>query len=564
MTTANTSERPGAADEAVRRRPVLSVVVPVYNGGEEIVDNVRVIRRRAAAGLRDEDVELVVVSDGSIDGTAERLLAARDQHLRVIHYDRNLGKGYAVKAGALSARGEWIGFVDADLDLDPAAIPGYLAVAQDERLDLVVGSKRHPESVVSYPRSRRIASWCYQQLNRVLFRLNVRDTQVGLKVLRRQVAEDVLPLLLVKRFAFDLELLAVAHELGYRNVRELPIRLEYRFTGSGVRSRAVLRALLDTAAVFYRLRILRTYQRKRRLVRNAVDYHPCVSIVGADAAVVEQQDYQFLESRPTAADADGELLALPASGARPAGNWVAACVPFFAYEGVSAVVCPTMAPACGRLRDRLAEAVLESRLGGGSRRMHSVPGNLRLVTDHPAESVVLRRRDWVSAERAGVQRRSLVAWLDDRGLRTVYTPETVVVQAPPPALRPLLRSAAVDGVARGKAARRTRGRSASGATVVALAPTAAGLAGVPLLVAGGAGRPLGVALVSVFALSFGVAGALAGVRSRSVAVAALVSPTLLAGQASYVAGFVRGLAGGSTSSSRRTAGSRTAQSKRRE
>ena len=72
----------------------------------------------------------------------------------------------------------------------------------------------------------------------------------------------MLPLLLVKRFAFDLELLAVSRALGFGRIEELPIRLDYRFTGSGVRSLAVVRALVDTAAIFYRLRILRYYQRE--------------------------------------------------------------------------------------------------------------------------------------------------------------------------------------------------------------------------------------------------------------------------------------------------------------
>ena len=110
------------------------------------------------------------------------------------------------------------------------------APRERENLDFAIGSKRHPDSDVHYPRSRRIASWLYQQLVRVLFRLDVRDTQVGLKVFRREVAEQVLPLLLVKRFAFDLELLAVSRALGFGRIRELPIRLDYRFTGSGVRS----------------------------------------------------------------------------------------------------------------------------------------------------------------------------------------------------------------------------------------------------------------------------------------------------------------------------------------
>ncbi len=357
-------------------RPLLSVVVPVYNGGEEIVDNVGVIGRAIADGLGDEGFELVVVSDGSIDGTAERLLGERIPGLRVIHYDRNLGKGYAVKAGALVAHGEWVAVVDADLDLDPAAIPAYLDVARRERLDLAIGSKRHPESLVHYPRSRRLASRAYQLLNRALFRLDIRDTQVGLKVIRREVVERVMPLLLVKRFAFDLELLAVAHALGYDRVRELPVRLEYRFTGSGVRSRAVTRALWDTAAVFYRLRVLHTYQRKRDLLGPGLpppDDLPVVTLLG-DPEVASLLDYERLVVGDGDGTEGGDLVAVLAPEARPAGNWVSASVPFLSPGGASAVVAATIAPLSGPRAQQAAAAILESRLGGGSRRFRHFPG----------------------------------------------------------------------------------------------------------------------------------------------------------------------------------------------
>ncbi len=79
--------------------------------------------------------------------------------------------------------------------------------------------------MVHYPRSRRVGSWLYQQFVRLLFKLDVRDTQVGLKLFRREVAEEVLPLLLVKQFAFDLEFLAVARALGYGRIREEPVPL---------------------------------------------------------------------------------------------------------------------------------------------------------------------------------------------------------------------------------------------------------------------------------------------------------------------------------------------------
>jgi glycosyltransferase involved in cell wall biosynthesis len=522
-------------------RPSLTIVVPVYNGGEEIVANVDAIRGAVADGLPEEEIELIVVSDGSIDGTTERLLESRGESgIRVIHYDRNLGKGYAVKAGTLASHGDWIGLVDADLDLDPSAIPAYLELARREQLDFAIGSKRHPDSVVDYPRSRRAASWLYQQLNRLLFRLDVRDTQVGLKLFSRRVAEDVLPLLLVKQFAFDLELLAVATSLGYGRIRELPVRLDYRFSGSGVGSVAVLAALVDTAAIFYRLRILRTYERKRRLFRGraapAPEELPVVAFVG-DAAVAGRLDYPRLA---LGGDADGELVALLGRDALPAGNWVSAAVPFFAEPAVAAVVAPTVAPLRITFRQRVAAAVLESRLGGGSRRSGFFPGNVRIVVDHPADSVVLRRSDHAESVAAGVPRDELVAWLAARGRRTIYTPDTSLAQAPPPVLRPHLAETTRYARARGATARRMRGRSLSVATAASLAPAAAALGGVVFLLVGGGLRVAGAVLVLACAAALLASGIHAAVRFRSLRVGLLEPPMVLVSQATYVIGFVRG------------------------
>ncbi len=522
----------------MREGPLLTVVVPVYNGGDEIVANVEVIRRAVAGGIPGADVELIVVSDGSIDGTAERLLESRgEQGIRVLHYDRNLGEGSAVKAGALAAHGDWIALVDADLDLDPGSIPGYLEAARREGLDLAIGSKRHPDSVVQYPRSRRAASWCYQQLNRALFRLDVRDTQVGLKVFSRRVADDVLPLLLVKRYAFDLELLAVAKSLGYDRIRELPVRLDYRFAGSGVGSLAVLGALWDTAAIFYRLRILRTYERKRRLFHGAAatarEQLPIVSLIG-DSQAAALLDYPRLA-------ATGELVAILGPGARPAGNWVTAAVPFFADPDVAAVVVPTVSPLGGSLGRRVAAAVLESRLGAGSRRFSYLPGNVRLVADQAAESIVVRREDYAAVSGAGIEPDRIVAWLAERGRRTIYTPDTSV-SAPPPALvRPHLRATFRHGRARGAAARRSRGASLSGATALSLTPAAAAVAGAALVLAAGSVRTAGFVLLIAYGAALAVSGIHAAVRFRSPAVGLLQPFAVVASQATYLGGFVRGL-----------------------
>jgi glycosyltransferase involved in cell wall biosynthesis len=534
--------RSTSADDPLQ--PSLSVIVPVYNGGDEIVDNVNAIRRAVVDGLEGADFEMIVVSDGSIDDTAERLLAARsDTDIRVIHYDRNLGKGYAVRAGALASHGAWVALVDADLDLDPGSLPSYLKIARSERLDFAIGSKRHPDSVVQYPRSRRIASWCYQQLNRVLFRLDARDTQVGLKVFSRRVVEDVMPLLLVKRFAFDLELLAVARSLGYGRMRELPVRLDYRFSGSGVRSLAVLGALFDTAAIFYRLRILQTYERKRRLLRRAAmarDQLPLVTLIGEPEAA-NRLDYPRLETVASARAGSGELVAVLAARARPAGNWVTAAAPFFSDPDVAAVVVPTVAPLHGSLGMRVGAAVLESRLGGGSRRSLYLPGNIRHVSDHEAESIVARRADYLAVLDAEVDEESLVAWLAERGRRTVYTPETSVSLAPPSLLRPHLRGTFQHARARGAAARRTHGASLSGATALSLAPLAAGLLGAFLLLASGGLHTAGVALLLVYTCALAVSGIHAAGRFRSLAVGALQPFAVFATQAAYSYGFLRGI-----------------------
>jgi glycosyltransferase involved in cell wall biosynthesis len=530
------SAQPGTA------RPLLTVVVPVYNGGDEIVGNVEHIRD-AIVGALPGELEVIVVSDGSIDGTVERLLERRSRTVRVIHYDRNLGKGYAVKLGALAARGEWVALVDSDLDLDPASIPEYLAVAQREALHFAIGSKRHPESLVQYPRSRRVASWCYQQLNRLLFRLDVRDTQVGLKVFGRPVVEEVVPLLLVKQFAFDLELLAVATALGYGRVRELPVRLDYRFTGSMLRSSAVVRALWDTLAIFYRLRILRTYQRKRRLIAIGAPSGelPLVSVVG-DHAFVRLLDYPRLEVAPSADDGHGELLAVLRPGARPSGNWVNATVPFFANAEVAAVVTPAVAPIHGPLGELVAAAVVESHLGGGSRRSRAFPGNLRTVADYESGSLVVRRSDYLGALEAGIDPDELVAWLSSRGRKVVYTPDASVGARQPPLVRPHLSAAVRHGVARGRAARRTHGRSVSAATALSLAPGAGALVGIVFLAVGGPLWDAGLVLVLAYAAALAVSGIRAGVRFRSLAVGVLEPLAVVPSQAAYLLGFARGVA----------------------
>ena len=160
------------------------------------------------------------------------------------------------------SRGDIIGFLDAGGDVSELTLSMMLEHFKWYNADIIIGSKRHPVSKVQYPFQRKILSWGYQMLVRLLFGLNVRDTQVGMKLYRREVLVDVMPRLLVKQFAFDIEILAVAHYLGYKRIFESPVELDFSGVSSITSSsvwRIILQMLKDTFAVYYRLKILHYY-----------------------------------------------------------------------------------------------------------------------------------------------------------------------------------------------------------------------------------------------------------------------------------------------------------------
>jgi glycosyltransferase involved in cell wall biosynthesis len=240
--------------------PYLSLVLPAHRAGDFIDANLR----RVAAVLEElgKPFELIVVVDGKVDDTAARAHAVGDPRVVVVEYAENQGKGFALCAGVAHARGRLVGWLDADLDIDPTVIIAAARMLAEESVDAVVGSKRHPRSQVDYPIPRRVLSWGFQLLVRLLLRVDVRDTQTGAKLFRREVLETVVPLLLIKRYAFDLEVLAVAALFGFDRVAEVPIRLDYRFSGTGINSQAVQRMFVDTLAIAYRVRLRHWYVRQ--------------------------------------------------------------------------------------------------------------------------------------------------------------------------------------------------------------------------------------------------------------------------------------------------------------
>lgn len=240
----------------------LSVVMPGYNEGSSIYKNlletIRVLHGMA------NDFEIIFVNDGSKDDTLQNAQRAADEcgNIKIINCQTNCGKGNALKTGVEEASGDYIAFLDADLDLHPSQLKRFIEIMEEKNADAVIASKWHPESKVNYPKRRVFLSIGYYLLLMVLFRLNLRDTQTGLKLFKAPVIKPVMRKILVKRFAYDIEVLTIINHMNYR-IADAPITLNFsREDNWGrIQFKDIYHMVNDTLAVFYRLYILKYYDR---------------------------------------------------------------------------------------------------------------------------------------------------------------------------------------------------------------------------------------------------------------------------------------------------------------
>ncbi len=241
-------------------KQLLSLIVPAYRQEKTIKMDLKNIDETLRRGLPLEyDYEIICVVDGFLDKTYENAKRLNIKKLRVIGYEKNSGKGHAVRVGMKAAKGDLISFLDAGMDISPKGIMMLMSHMEWYSADVIVGSKRHPVSRVNYPILRHILSIGYHIGVKSLFNLPLTDTQSGLKIFKRSVIEKILPRLLVKRYAMDIEMLAVAKYLGFDRIYEAPIEVKFDKKTSHIKWTTIFKMFWDTMAVFYRLRILHYY-----------------------------------------------------------------------------------------------------------------------------------------------------------------------------------------------------------------------------------------------------------------------------------------------------------------
>ena len=234
--------------------PRISLIIPVFNQQNKVSFSVEKIKQAVESAF--SDYELIIVDDGSTDNTLTILrdITSTDPRIRVLSYTPNRGKGYAVRQGVLHSQGEAVIFLDGDLDISPDFIKDYV-----ERLstsDLVIASKRHPESNVRIPRSRAFLSRAFNLFIRVATGIPQKDTQAGFKVGSGEIMRAVFRNISVNRYAFDVELFTIASVLHLK-IQEMPVvmKIDRQFN-----MKEIVNMFVDVTRICYKHRVLHAYQ----------------------------------------------------------------------------------------------------------------------------------------------------------------------------------------------------------------------------------------------------------------------------------------------------------------
>jgi glycosyltransferase involved in cell wall biosynthesis len=430
MTTENDKKIWDAANACLGPSGCLSIIMPAYGLEKVIAENIE-----AVCGLLRGQIpfEVVPVDDGSRDATAAAIQQETERHpheVTPVFVKVNAGKGNALRRGFAASRGSHILLLDGDLDLSPSKISVFFDVMKREEAAIVIGSKRHPDSVVDYPWHRRLASGIYFALVRVLVGLPVTDTQVGMKLFRRDALQWSFDRMLVKAFAFDLEVLSIAHAKGFK-VAEAPIHLQFGEKLGCLSWSNVKQVMKDTLAIFYRLRILRYYgsvevapkQEKPMTVSvviacpapspylteclNALAHqtYPHFEVIVLPDAATHVGDYPFpLQVIPTGKTrpaekrnlgiqkAKGEIVAFLDDDAYPIANWLEHAVKYFTLPDVGGVGGPGVTPPGDPFMAQAGGCVYANLLVSGNFRWRYIGDRVRSnVDDVPSCNLFVRR-----------------------------------------------------------------------------------------------------------------------------------------------------------------------------
>ncbi|MDP4152458.1 MAG: glycosyltransferase family 2 protein [Bacillota bacterium] len=226
---------------------MLSLVIPMYNEEKRIADTIEkcIEKSREVKG----GLEIIIVNDGSTDQSLSVAQKYSGFNTTVLSYNKNQGKGQAVKTGVLAAKGDLIAYTDADLAYGLGMLSDALELYYKSKADIVIGNRHiHPESLKKYTPIRRAASLTFSFMLRRVLGLGFDDSQCGFKLFSAEAAKKIFSEVTVKGYAFDFEVLMIAERMGYK-IEEIAAVILNHGTSSVHVVRDSYRILRDAASV---------------------------------------------------------------------------------------------------------------------------------------------------------------------------------------------------------------------------------------------------------------------------------------------------------------------------
>lgn len=411
---------------------LVSILVPVYNMEKNIERNINILTEKISPFI--SNFEIIISDDGSEDNSRNVIEKVCNENKNIIgvYSKENHGKGNALKRACEIANGKYIIFCDGDMEIDPSQLENFFDIMHKENADIVIGSKRHKNSVVNYSNVRKLISFVYFMFVKIFFHLPIQDTQTGLKLFKREAIINVFPRILVKAFAYDLEVLVACNSNG-KKIASAPVIVNPNRHFGFIKLSVLWKTFIDTLAIFYRLNIVKFYKdlfeelKSDKLVSIIIPLKKINDYIKEETKYLLEQTYKnfevvilpdsfsekeidldiFRDKRikiietgaiPPALkrakgveNSNGEILAFLDDDTYPEKDWLKNSLRAMETKNTNALGGPAITSPKDNFSKQISGLIYGSSLMSGKHKARYIPDKVQYVNDYPSCNFIITK-----------------------------------------------------------------------------------------------------------------------------------------------------------------------------
>lgn len=411
---------------------LVSILAPVYNMEKNIERNINILTEKISPFI--SNFEIIISDDGSEDNSKNVIekICNENKNIIGVYSKENHGKGNALKRACEIANGKYIIFCDGDMEIDPSQLENFFDIMHKENADIVIGSKRHKNSVVNYSNVRKLISFVYFMFVKIFFHLPIQDTQTGLKLFKREAIINVFPRILVKAFAYDLEVLVACNSNG-KKIASAPVIVNPNRHFGFIKLSVLWKTFIDTLAIFYRLNIVKFYKdlfeelKSDKLVSIIIPLKKINDYIKEETKYLLEQTYKnfevvilpdsfseeeidldiFRDKRikiietgaiPPALkrakgveNSNGEILAFLDDDTYPEKDWLKNSLRAMETKNINALGGPAITSPKDNFSKQISGLIYGSALMSGKHKARYIPDKVQYVNDYPSCNFIITK-----------------------------------------------------------------------------------------------------------------------------------------------------------------------------